>query len=104
MANKKKEQEVIESVTQDQKVESTQVDDKIKIKKNKLNIKNDDEVFKVDLKEVNKPQEEVIDNKEDISKEQTIKNVSTQQEQEVVSEITEKSETNAIRTDLSGCY
>ena len=94
MANKKKEQEVIESVTQDQKVESTQVDDKIKIKKNKLNIKNDDEVFKVDLKEVNKPQEEVIDNKEDISKEQTIKNVSTQQEQEVVSEITEKSETN----------
>tara|TARA_R110002072_G_scaffold99669_3_gene219210 strand:+ start:877 stop:2151 length:1275 start_codon:yes stop_codon:yes gene_type:complete len=94
MANKKKEQEVIESVTQDQKVESTQVDDKIKIKKNKLNVKNDDEVFKVDLKEVNKPQEEVIDNKEDISKEQTIENVSTQQEQEVVSEITEKSETN----------
>ena len=94
MANKKKEQEVIESVTQDQKVESTQVDDKIKIKKNKLNVKNDDEVFKVDLKEVNKPQEEVIDNKEDISKEQTIENVSTQQEQEVVSEVTEKSETN----------
>ena len=62
MAKKTKE-EVVENTT-DEKVESTQGDDKIRIKKPKFS-KNTDEVVKVDLREVNKSEEEVITKEEE---------------------------------------
>ena len=60
---KKKQEEVVEN-TIDKKVESTQGDDKIRIKKPKFS-KNTDEVVKVDLREVNKSEEEVITKEEE---------------------------------------
>ena len=60
---KKKQEEVVEN-TIDEKVESTQGDDKIRIKKPKFS-KNTDEVVKVDLREVNKSEEEVITKEEE---------------------------------------
>ena len=60
---KKKQEEVVENTT-DEKVESTQGDDKIRIKKPKFS-KNTDEVVKVDLREVNKSEEEVITKEEE---------------------------------------
>ena len=62
MAKKTKE-EVVENPTQE-KVESTQGDDKIKIKKPKFS-KKSDEVIKVDLRKVNKSEEEVITKEEE---------------------------------------
>ena len=62
MAKKAKE-EVVENTTEE-KVESTPSDDKIKIKKPKFS-KNTEEVVKVDLREVNKSEEEVITKEEE---------------------------------------
>ena len=62
MAKKAKE-EVVENTTEE-KVESTPSDDKIKIKKPKFS-KNTEEVTKVDLRDVNKSEEEVITKEEE---------------------------------------
>ena len=62
MAKKTKE-EVVENATEE-KVKSTQGDDKIKIKKPKFG-KKSDEVIKVDLRKVNKSEEEVITKEEE---------------------------------------
>ena len=62
MAKKTKE-EVVENATED-KIESTPNGDKIKIKKPKFS-KNTEEVVKVDLREVNKSEEEVITKEEE---------------------------------------
>jgi len=63
---KKTKKEVVENTTEE-KVESTQSDDKIKIKKPKFS-KNTDEVTKVDLRNVNKYEEEVITKEEENQK------------------------------------
>jgi len=63
---KKTKKEVVENTTEE-KVESTQSDDKIKIKKPKFS-KNTDEVTKVDLRNVNKSEEEVITKEEENQK------------------------------------
>jgi len=62
MAKKTKE-EVVENATEE-KIESTPSGDKIKIKKPKFS-KNTEEVVKVDLREVNKSEEEVITKEEE---------------------------------------
>ena len=62
MAKKTKE-EVVENATEE-KIESTPNGDKIKIKKPKFS-KNTEEVVKVDLREVNKSEEEVITKEEE---------------------------------------
>jgi len=73
MAKKKQEEEVVENTTQEQVSETS--DDKIRIKKPKFT-KTTDEVTKVDLREVNKSEEEVI-NKEEQSEENVVKKENT---------------------------
>jgi len=75
MAKSKKE-EVVEQTPQNQQKESTPVEDKIKIKKPSFK-KNTDEITKVDLREVNKSEEDVI-NKEEVLSNQSDKNVVEQ--------------------------
>ena len=93
MAKKTKE-EVVENATEE-KVKSTQGDDKIKIKKPKFG-KKSDEVIKVDLRKVNKSEEEVITKeeekveKEDAVQEQSTDEVSVRNESEVSEEVLEK--------------
>ena len=73
MANKTKEK-VVKNTTEE-KIESTPSDDKIRIKKPKFS-KNTDEVTKLDLREVNKSEEEVItkeeEKEENVIEEQTL--------------------------------
>lgn len=75
MAKKKQEEEVVETTTQEQVSETKTSDDKIRIKKPTFT-KTTDEVVKVDLREVNKPEEEVI-NKEEQSEENVVEQENT---------------------------
>ena len=104
MAKKTKE-EVVENATEE-KVKSTQGDDKIKIKKPKFG-KKSDEVIKVDLRKVNKSEEEVITKeeekveKEDAVQEQSTDEVSVRNESEVSEEVLkeDKQETDEKSTE-----
>ena len=75
MAKKKQKEEVVETITQEQVSETKTSDDKIRIKKPTFT-KTTDEVAKVDLREVNKPEEEVI-NKEEQSEENVVEQENT---------------------------
>tara|TARA_B110000444_G_C18791059_1_gene572468 strand:+ start:268 stop:1515 length:1248 start_codon:yes stop_codon:yes gene_type:complete len=75
MAKKKQKEEVVETTTQEQVSETKTSDDKIRIKKPTFT-KTTDEVTKVDLREVNKPEEEVI-NKEEQSEENVVEQENT---------------------------
>lgn len=75
MAKKKQKEEVVETTTQEQVSETKNSDDKIRIKKPTFT-KTTDEVTKVDLREVNKPEEEVI-NKEEQSEENVVEQENT---------------------------
>jgi len=75
MAKKKQKEEVVETTTQEQVSETKTSDDKIRIKKPTFT-KTTDEVAKVDLREVNKPEEEVI-NKEEQSEENVVEQENT---------------------------
>lgn len=75
MAKKKQKEEVVETTTQEQVSETKTSDDKIRIKKPTFT-KTTDEVAKVDLREVNKLEEEVI-NKEEQSEENVVEQENT---------------------------
>tara|TARA_R110001606_G_scaffold367649_2_gene523216 strand:+ start:446 stop:1693 length:1248 start_codon:yes stop_codon:yes gene_type:complete len=75
MAKKKQKEEVVETTTQEQVSETKTSDDKIRIKKPTFT-KTTDEVAKVDLREVNKSEEEVI-NKEEQSEENVVEQENT---------------------------
>jgi len=75
MAKKKQKEEAVETTTQEQVSETKTSDDKIRIKKPTFT-KTTDEVTKVDLREVNKPEEEVI-NKEEQSEENVVEQENT---------------------------
>ena len=75
MAKKKQKEEVVETTTQEQVSETKTSDDKIRIKKPTFT-KTTDQVAKVDLREVNKPEEEVI-NKEEQSEENVVEQENT---------------------------
>ena len=75
MAKKKQKEEVVETTTQEQVSETKTSDDKIRIKKPTFT-KTTDEVAKVDLRKVNKPEEEVI-NKEEQSEENVVEQENT---------------------------
>ena len=75
MAKKKQKEEVVETTIQEQVSETKTSDDKIRIKKPTFT-KTTDEVTKVDLREVNKPEEEVI-NKEEQSEENVVEQQNT---------------------------
>ena len=75
MAKKKQKEEVVETTTQEQVSETKTSDDKIRIKKPTFT-KTTDEVTKVDLREVNKLEEEVI-NKEEQSEENVVEQENT---------------------------
>ena len=102
---KKKQEEVVENTT-DKKVESTQGDDKIRIKKPKFS-KSSNEVAKVDLRNVNKSEEEVITKEEENQKtedavqEQSTDEVSVRNESEVSEEVLkeDKQETDEKSTE-----
>tara|TARA_B110000503_G_scaffold110070_1_gene164739 strand:+ start:532 stop:1785 length:1254 start_codon:yes stop_codon:yes gene_type:complete len=73
MAKKAKQDEVVEAAIENKEVESTVGGDKIRVKKPAFS-KNTDEVIKLDLREFNKPKEEVI-----TKEEEKIENVIEQQ-------------------------
>lgn len=75
MAKKKQKEEVVETTTQEEVSETKTSDDKIRIKKPTFT-KITDEVTKVDLREVNKPEEEVI-NKEEQSEKNVVEQENT---------------------------
>jgi len=102
---KKKQKEVVENTT-DKKVESTQGDDKIRIKKPKFS-KSSNEVVKVDLRNVNKSEEEVITKEEEKQKtedaveEQSTAEVPVREKSEVSEEVLkeDKQETDEKSTE-----